>query len=85
MEAAMRLPGYWVTLLESIAQQAAAQGFVITMQTIPEPGSPLAMGNYGLAIDVRDSRPKYTGQLQMPELPRQYELHEIPPFPDQVQ
>ena len=85
LEELMSVPGYWVNVLENIVTLAAQHGFVVTVATIPVPGTPLAMGNYGLAIDVRDSRTKYTGQLKLPEPARQFALHEIPPFSQEVQ
>lgn len=82
---AMLLPGYWVNLLEHIAVEAAERGFVVTMETIPTPGAIPAMGNYGLAISVRDSRAKYTGRLEPREPARQFALHNIAPLTDKVQ
>jgi hypothetical protein len=52
-------PDYWVKAACRMLDAAYRAGWIVTINTTPLPGQPLAMGRYGMAIEVRHSRPRY--------------------------
>ena len=59
MEERVNNPDYWTAAACRLLDAAYACGWIVTINTTPLPGKPLAMGQYGMAIEVRHSRPRY--------------------------
>jgi hypothetical protein len=54
-EQATRAEGFALSM-QALVEQAYTHGVVLTVETAPKPGTPLAMGNYGFVVTARKRR-----------------------------